>query len=162
MQAKINEQIIKKLNELNLTISTCESMTGGAVAANLVLVEHASNSFLGSLVTYHADAKRKFAKVDDEIIAKDGTVSISCARAMAKGCQQGFKSDIAISITGNASTSNPIEGQPSGMAYVCINLIDKVYDYQFISKYNNRADTINECVAFVLNKLWDLIKDLKK
>lgn len=162
MLNKINEQIIKKLNELHLTISTCESMTGGAVAANLVLVEHASNCFLGSMVTYHADAKRKFAKVSDTTIKDYGTVSIQCAREMVKGCQNGFKTDIAISVTGNASTSNPIEGQPSGMAYICINLFDKVYDYQFISKFNNRIDTINQCVAFVLNKLWDLIKDLRK
>ncbi len=162
MQNKINEQIIKKLNELHLTISTCESMTGGALASNLVLVEHASNSFLGSLVTYHADAKRRFAKVSGETIDTYGTVSKECAREMARGCQNGFKSDIAISVTGNASTSNPIEGQPSGMAYICINFIDKVYDYQFVSKFNNRVDTINECVAFVLNHLWDLIKDLRK
>lgn len=162
MQTNINEQIIKKLNDLHLTISTCESMTGGALAANLVLVEHASNSFLGSLVTYHADAKRKFAKVNEETIQRFGTVSKDCAREMAQGCQDGFKSDIAISVTGNASTSNPIEGQPSGMAYVCIKLFDKTYDYQFVSKYNNRVDTINQCVAFVLNNLWDLIKDLKK
>lgn len=162
MLNNINEQIIKKLNDLHLTISTCESMTGGAVASNLVLVEHASNSFLGSLVTYHANAKIKFAKVSDETISKFGTVSQECAREMAMGCQRGFKSDIAISVTGNASTSNPIEGQPSGMAYICIQLFDKSYDYQFISQYNSRNDTINQCVAFVLNKLWDLIKDLKK
>lgn len=162
MVAKVNEQIIKKLNELHLTISTCESMTGGALASNLVLVEHASNSFLGSLVTYHANAKMKFAKVSKETVDTYGTVSKECAREMAKGCQEGFKSDIAISVTGNASVGNPIEGQPSGMAYICINFIDKVYDYQFISKFNNRNDTINECVAFCLNKLWDLIKDLRR
>lgn len=162
MLNKVNEQIIKKLNELHLTIATCESMTGGALASNLVLVEHASQSFLGSLVTYHANAKMKFAKVNKETVDKYGTVSVQCAQEMAKGCQEGFKSDIAISVTGNASTSNPIEGQPSGMAYICINLFDKVYDYKFVSQYNNRVDTINQCVAFVLNKLWDLIKDLKK
>ena len=162
MQARINEQIIKKLNELHLTISTCESMTGGSLAANLVLVEHASDSFLGSLVTYHANAKMKFARVSKETIDAHGTVSKECAREMAQGCQNGFKSDIAISVTGNASVANPIEGQPSGMAYICINLFDKVYDYQFISHFNNRNDTINECVAFCLNKLWDLIKDLRK
>lgn len=162
MLNKINEQIIKKLNDLHLTISTCESMTGGAVASNLVLVEHASNSFLGSLVTYHANAKKKFAKVSQETIDKFGTVSKECAREMARGCQNGFKSDIAISVTGNASVSNPIEGQPSGMAYVCIALFDKLYDFQFVSKYTNRVDTINQCVAFVLNNLWDIIKDLKK
>ena len=75
MQSNINELIIKKLNDLGLTISTCESMTGGAVASNLVLVEHASKSFLGSLVTYHANAKMKLAKVDWELINKHGTAT---------------------------------------------------------------------------------------
>lgn len=162
MENKINQQIINKLNDLHLTISTCESMTGGAIASNLVLVEHASNSFLGSLVTYHASAKTKLAKVDSQLINKFGTVSIECARAMAKGCQNTFKSDIAISVTGNASTNNPIEGQPSGMAYLCIALFDKIYDLKFTSQYSNRIDTINQCVAFALNELWELIKDLKK
>ncbi|MCQ2748107.1 MAG: CinA family protein [Mycoplasmoidaceae bacterium] len=153
MLNKINEQIIKKLNELHLTLSTCESMTGGAVAANLVLVEHASKVFIGSLVTYHADAKMKFAKVSKELIDRYGTVSSQCAKEMANGCQKGFKTDISISVTGNASTSNPIEGQASGMAYICINLFDKQYVYQFNSSYKNRVDTINQCVAFVYNKL---------
>lgn len=162
MQAKINEKIIKHLNDLHLTISTCESMTGGAVAANLVLVEHASNSFVGSLVTYHPSAKKKLAKVSQETIEQYGTVSPECAREMAIGCQKALKTDIAISITGNASTTSPIEGQPSGMAYICIAMFDKTYEYQFNSTYNSRIDTINQCVAFVLNNLWDLIKDLKK
>lgn len=162
MLAKINEQIIAKLNELHLTISTCESMTGGALGANLVLVEHASNSFLGSLTTYHANAKMKFAKVSQETINEYGTVSKQCAREMAKGCQAGFRSDIAISVTGNASSQSPIENQPTGMAYICIMVFDKVYDYKFVSNFNTRADIINECVAFVLNQLWDLIKDLKR
>ncbi|XQP55158.1 MAG: CinA family protein [Mycoplasmoidaceae bacterium] len=162
MDNKINEQIIRKLNDLHLTISTCESMTGGAIASNLVLVEHASDSFLGSLVTYHANAKMKLAKVEPELIDKYGTVSIECARAMARGCQKAFKSDIAISVTGNASVSHPIEGQPSGMAYICIAIFDKLYDLKFTSQYNDRVDTINQCVAFALTELWELIKDFKK
>lgn len=162
MQNKINEKIIKKLNDLHLTISTCESMTGGAVASNLVLVEHASDSFVGSLVTYHANAKKKLAKVSDDTIDQYGTVSPECAREMAVGCQRVLKTDIAISVTGNASTNNPIEGQPSGMAYVCIAMFDKTYDLQFKSSYASRVDTINQCVAYVLNCVWELIKDLKK
>lgn len=159
---KISELIVKKLNDLHLTISTCESMTGGAIAANLVLVEHASNCFLGSMVTYHVSVKKKLAKVNQDLIDKYGTVSAQCAKAMANGCQNGLKSDIAISVTGNASVSNPIENQPSGMAYIAIAIFDKIYNFQFISNFKSRIDTINQCVAFTLNKLWELIKGLKK
>lgn len=159
---KVNELIVKKLNEIGLTISTCESMTGGAVGANLVLVEHASKCFYGSLVTYATKSKIKLAKVDPELIAEHGTVSIKCAHKMALGAQNAFNTDIGLSVTGNASITNPVEGQPSGMAYICINLFDKVYDYQFNGHYNDRVENINECVAFALNMLWELIKDLKK
>lgn len=162
MLVKTNELIVKKLNELGLSIATCESITGGALCSNLVLVEHASNSVFGSLVTYATDAKLNLAKVPAEIINDYGTVSVQCARAMAISAQKTFKTDIGISTTGNASVSNPIEHQASGMAYVCIALFDKTYDLQFVSKFNNRIDIINECVAFCLNQLWELIKDLKK
>lgn len=158
----INELIVNKLNELNLTISTCESITGGAVASSLVMVEHASNCFLGSLVTYHANAKMNLAKVSKQTIDQYGTVSTQCATEMALGCQKALHTDIAISTTGNASVANPIEGQPSGMAYVCIALFDKTYIYKFESTFNNRQDAIRQCVAFSLNNLWQLIKDLKK
>ena len=148
---KINELIINKLNDLHLTISTCESMTGGAIASYLVLVEHASDSFLGSLVTYSKQAKVKLAGVDSQADA----ISSICAQQMALGCKKTFKSDIAISVTGNASGDNP-------MAYVCIVLFDKIYDLKYISTYKDSQNVISQCVAFCLNKLWELIKDLKK
>ena len=123
MIAKINENIIKKLNQLCLTISTCESITGGAVASNLVVVENASKCFLGGLITYHSQTKTKFANVSLETIKQFGTVSPQCAREMAYGCQIKFKSDITIAVTGNASFINPIEKKKSGLAYICIMIL---------------------------------------
>ena len=112
---KINENIIKKLNQLCLTISTCESITGGAVASNLVLVENASKCFLGGLITYHSQTKIKLANVSLETIKQFGTVSQQCAKEMAYGCQIKFKSDITIAVTGNASFINPIEKKKPGL-----------------------------------------------
>lgn len=159
---KINEAIVKHLNSLNLTISTCESMTGGMVANSLVQVENASKCFVGGFVSYSAFAKTKFARVSEITIDRYGTVSPECAKEMVSGTQSAFKSDITISVTGNASNANPIEGKPSGMAYVDIKVFDKIYEFKFVSKYNTRIDVINECTAFTLFNLWHLIKDLKK
>lgn len=162
MITKINENIIKKLNQLNLTVSTCESMTGGAVASNLVLVENASKCFLGGMITYHPSTKIKFVNVSLETIKEFGTVSYQCAREMAVGCKKKFVSDIAIAVTGNASFINPIEKKKSGIAYICIIIFDNIYDFEFKSSFANRVDVINECVAFVYNKLWSLINSFKK
>ena len=162
MITKINENIVKKLNQLHLTLSTCESITGGAVASNLVLVENASKCFLGGFITYHPSLKRKFVNVCDETIKEFGTVSCQCAREMALGCQKKFASDIAIAVTGNASFINPIENKKSGLAYICIIIFDNAYDFEFTSNFTNKIDVINECVAFIYTKLWLLINNLKK
>jgi len=151
MENKINEQIVNKLNQLGLTISTCESMTGGAIGANLVLVNNASKCFLGSLTTYSKNSKVRLAKINPET----EVISQQCAKEMAQGCQRMFNSDIAISVTGKATDVKPF-------AYVCINLFDNVYEYKFESRYDDRVNSINQCVAFCYNKLWDLIKDLRK
>ena len=159
---KINELIVNKLNELNLTISTCESMTGGALASSLVMSEHASNSFLGSLVTYSPNSKIKFAKVSEQTIKEFGTISVECARQMAINTQRSLNSDIAVAVVGNASKANPMENKPFGLAYVCIVMFDKTYDLKFTTTYDNRQDVIRQCAAFCLNQIWQLIKDLKK
>ncbi len=159
---KINQQIVNKLNSLNLTISTCESMTGGMVANSLVQAENASKCFLGGFVSYSAFSKNKFAKVSQKTIETYGTVSPECAREMVNGTQLSFNSDISISVTGNASFINPIEKKQSGMAYVDIKVFDKLYEYHFVTKTKERVDVINECTAFCLFQIWTLIKDLEK
>jgi len=160
--SKINQEVVEKLIDLKLTISTCESMTGGLLSNNLVQIEHASQTFKGGLVTYSDESKIKFAKVEKEIIDKYGTVSVQCAKAMAEGCQRAFNSDIAISITGNASVSNPTENKAGGEAYVGFRIFDQTVTLKFTSKFKNRTDIIDECVAFTMFNLWELIKEFKK
>ena len=46
------EQLVKELTKRNLTISSCESLTGGLFASMLVNVSGASKVFVGSYVTY--------------------------------------------------------------------------------------------------------------
>ncbi|MBQ4209323.1 nicotinamide-nucleotide amidohydrolase family protein [bacterium] len=160
---KISEQIIKKLISLNLTIATCESMTGGLLANKLVEVEHASNVFLGGFVSYSKKSKINIVGVDEEIVNKYGTISQECANEMAKKTQIKFDSNIAISITGNASLKNPDEGKKTGIAYITIFIFDKKYDFFYQKQFaTNRNEIQYECVLFVLNNFWSIIKQYKK
>ena len=160
---KINEQIIKKLNDLQLTIATCESMTGGLLANKLVEIEHASKVFLGGFVSYSKKSKINIVGVDEKIIDKCGTISQECANEMAKKTQIKFNSDIAISITGNASLNNPDEGKKTGIAYITIYLFDKRYDFFYQKQFAaNRNEIQYECTLFVLNNFWEIIKQYKK
>ncbi len=160
---KINEQVVKKLISLGLTIATCESMTGGLLANKLVEVEHASNVFLGGYVSYSKKSKIKVVGVEEKIVDKYGTISQECANEMAEKTQAKFGSDIAISITGNASLKNPDEGKKTGIAYITIYVFAKKYDFFYQKQFaTNRNEIQYECVLFVLNNLWTIIKQYKK
>lgn len=160
---KISEQIIKKLITLKLTVATCESMTGGLLANKLVEIEHASSVFLGGYVSYSKKSKINIVGVNEKIVTNYGTISQQCADEMAKKTQAKFNSDIAISITGNASLKNPDENKQSGIAYITIYIFDKKYNFFYQKQFAaNRKEIQYECTLFVLNKFWSIVQQYKK
>lgn len=111
------QAVIAALKARGLTICTCESLTGGLIAATLVDVPGASEVVRGGLITYQTDTKTILADVPAELIAKKGVVSAEVAQAMAAGALQRLQTDIAVSATGMASPGNP-EDPPAGTVYV--------------------------------------------
>ena len=70
--------IIERLKECNLTISTAESITGGLIASKICEIAGASNYFKGGVVSYTKEDKSDF-KINDiaaTIISKDKGVHI--------------------------------------------------------------------------------------
>ena len=53
------ERLVKILKEKQLTIASCESLTGGLFASKLVEISGVSSIFVGSYVTYGGDDKLK-------------------------------------------------------------------------------------------------------
>ena len=87
------------LIENNMTISFMESCTSGLLASMLTDTEGASGIFRGSLVTYSNEMKIA-AGVAAQTIERHGVYSSQCAKDMAQVCQNIYKTDIAIGITG--------------------------------------------------------------
>lgn len=96
------EDVIRKMTTRSITLSTCESLTGGGIGAALTAVPGASAVFRGSLVTYARDLKASLAGVDEELIAREGVVNELTALQMALGAQRACDSDWAVSTTGVA------------------------------------------------------------
>ena len=65
--------------------ATAESCTGGMVSAALTDIAGSSVVFDCGFVTYSNEAKAQMLGVDARMIARDGAVSESVARAMAEG-----------------------------------------------------------------------------
>ena len=75
----------------NKTISTCESITGGAISSKLISKAGSSNFFLGSIVVYNDEVKSKILNIDLNKIRKLSAVSEEISIEMAKSAKKIFK-----------------------------------------------------------------------
>ena len=69
------ERLVKALKEKKLTISSCESLTGGMFASDIVSISGASSVFKGAFVTYMDECKQIL--VDGKKILKEYISSMS-------------------------------------------------------------------------------------
>ena len=114
---QVTQSAIAALKAQGLTVSTCESLTGGLICATLVDVPGASNVVRGGLITYQTDTKTLLANVDAALIEEKGVVSTEVAMAMAQGTREKLGTDIAVSATGMASPGGEND-PPAGTVFV--------------------------------------------
>jgi nicotinamide-nucleotide amidase len=100
----IERVLLRLLSDLEYTIGTAESMTGGMVTARLTDLPGSSTVVKGGLVAYDAELKRKLLGVSDisEI------VNVETAVTVARGAQDLLGVDVAVSVTGSAGPQ-PLE-----------------------------------------------------
>lgn len=161
MKTLINN-IILKLEQLDLKISFAESMTGGNLASCFTNENGSSKCFEIGYVTYSNDAKTKFLNVTTKTIDKYGVISKQIAYEMARGLRIKTDSDINISITGNSSNVNAQDNMPKGLSYICILLFDKKYEFMYQSEFASREEIKVDTTFFIFKQLWKIIEGLKK
>ena len=115
-----NDEIISKLIENNITISTAESCTGGSLGKIITSVPGASSIYGYGFITYANEAKEKILGVSHETLEKHGAVSSETAMEMAKGAREVSGSDIAVSVTGIAGPGGGTAEKPVGLVYIAI------------------------------------------
>jgi nicotinamide-nucleotide amidase len=141
-----------KLKEKNLSIGTVESCTGGMLAAQISSVSGASEYFMGSLLTYSNEMKRKLAAVEPGLIEEFGAVSQEVACAMAEGGREKLNVSICIATTGIAGPTGGTDTKPVGLVWIAIatpsRTISKSFQYG-----DQRERNIQMAVASALNLL---------
>ena len=153
----IEEQVVERLKELQLTVTTAESCTGGLIAARLVNVAGASPGFGRGFVTYANEAKEEELGVKHETLQQHGAVSKQTVKQMARGAAAHGKADVAIAVTGLAGPDGGTKEKPVGLVYVGIFYKDKVYWQEFHFKGNR--STIRELT--VVNSLQNVLRVLQ-
>ena len=142
---KIAVQISKLLTSQKKFLSAAESCTGGALAAEFTTHPGASSCFKGGIISYATQVKVENLNVPKDLIEQHTVVSAEVAEAMAKNARKFFKTDYALSTTGNAG---PIKGDSDaevGTVFIGLATPEKVYSKRFIFG-NSRDQVVKQAV----------------
>lgn len=104
------------LERRGLHLALAESLTGGLIGSRVTAVAGASGWFLGSIVSYCSEAKRRLLGVGDGPV-----VSRVAAEQMADGAARLLGAEVGLSATGVAGPAEQ-EGQPVGTVWVGLSL----------------------------------------
>lgn len=115
---ELAEVVGRKLIERNITLSACESCTGGLFSGAITEIPGISAVFDRGLVTYTYDAKMDELGVKWETLEKYTAESSQVAAEMAEGLAKKTRSDICISVTGIAGPDGGTEEKPVGLIYI--------------------------------------------
>ncbi len=153
------KKIIEKLTNLNKTISTMESCTGGGIANAITNIEGASEVFKFSAVTYSNEYKIKMG-VDKNIIDEYSVYSMETANEMSKNISNFTNSNYGVGITGKLNRVDRFN--PYGLDNVVyISIYDKdnnkyynsIVEAKLSTRKDNKELAINEVITLLDNIL---------
>ena len=110
--------VAKRLKEIDATIATAESCTGGKLAALLNRHPGSSAFYMGSVVAYDNAVKRNVLGVRADDLDQYGAVSEPVVRQMAEGVRALMHTDYAIATSGIAGPDGGTPDKPIGTVWM--------------------------------------------
>jgi nicotinamide-nucleotide amidase len=115
------EEVVGYLLTMNKkTLAVAESCTAGALGARITGVPGSSDYFVGGVVAYSDDVKRRILGVKSGTLRKHGAVSGEVALEMAKGARERGRTDCGVAVTGIAGPGGGTSEKPVGLVYVAV------------------------------------------
>jgi nicotinamide-nucleotide amidase len=108
------QYIVDLLAARGASVSFAESCTGGLVSSMITDIPGSSRVFPGSIVSYANEVKEEDLMVPKTLLDQHGAVSIPCAKAMAQGAREKFKTDYVLALSGIAGPGGGSEEKPIG------------------------------------------------
>lgn len=147
------------LRELNLTISTAESCTGGEIASMLTSVSGSSEYFYGSVVSYATEVKKNVLNVSEKTIETHTVVSEEVAKEMAEGVRNLLKTKLSVSTTGIAGPAKGEDGKEVGTVWVAFGNQEIVQTKSYFFPYLEREDFIAQVARLALQNVFEFVKE---
>ena len=138
----IENIVVNRMINKNLTISFAESCTGGLLGHRITQVGGSSKVFKGGVVVYSNEAKVDQLKISQKLLDEFGAVSQEVALEMARNVRDVFSSDIGVSVTGIAGPGGGTDDKPVGLVYVGYSDSKALDTYQFNFHSNRHTNKI--------------------
>ena len=121
----ISREVSQLLWEMEKTVSTAESCTGGRIAEAIIAVPGASKYFKGGIISYVDEVKNALLGVSLELLAEKTAVCEDVAMEMVKGACKALNTDFAIAATGIAGPTGGTKDIPVGTIWLACGTPDK-------------------------------------
>lgn len=144
------------LKKRNLTFSTAESCTGGAIAAAVTSVPGSSDYFKGSVVSYCNEVKHHVLGVRLDDLDRFTAVSRPVVEQMAQGVCCLLNTDVAVSVSGVAGPSGGTKKVPVGTIWMAACFKSKVVSRCFHFGLD-RSENIQKAVSAALMLVKEVI-----
>lgn len=151
------DALVKKFLQHKLTLALAESCTCGWVAAQLAPATGVSEVLLGSVVTYHAEAKQRLLGVKKKTLDEYSAESQQITNEMVQGLHKHLPADVCVAITGLFGPGASVTpDKPVGSIFVTIMLEGRAHEYREVLK--GSADKLRDLAAdFIYTKLDELL-----
>ena len=153
----ISREISQLLWEMEKTVGTAESCTGGRIAEAIIAVPGASKYFKGGIISYVDEIKESLLGVDPQVIAENTAVCEEVAQQMVKGACKTLNTDYAIAATGVAGPGGGTKENPVGTIWLACGSPEKQVTMMV---QEDHGRDIN--LAIATNKVMQLFLDFLK
>ncbi|HKC19687.1 MAG TPA: CDP-diacylglycerol--glycerol-3-phosphate 3-phosphatidyltransferase [Candidatus Dormibacteraeota bacterium] len=113
-------ELAEVLRQSGLTVAVAESITGGMIGSAITDEPGSSEYFIGGVIAYSNEVKRKDLDVPADMLETVGAVSSDVAVAMAKGARTRLGTSLAVATTGIAGPSAAGTSKPIGLTYIAV------------------------------------------
>ena len=121
----ISREVSQLLWEIEKTVGTAESCTGGRIAESLISIPGASKYFKGGIVCYVDEIKERLLGVDAHVLEEQTAVCEEVARQMVVGACKTLNTDFAIAATGFAGPTGGTKDIPVGTIWLACGTSEK-------------------------------------
>ncbi len=155
----LESAIGKLLQKRNLTLGTAESCTGGNIASKITSISGSSQYYVGSVVAYSNDIKKKVLKVKEKTLEDFGAVSENTVIEMIEGTLKALNCDYAIATSGIAGPTGGTEDKPVGTIWLACGNKDKIVTKK-LQLGNNRQKNIEISSVLALDMLRRILLEM--